>query len=302
MEQVEILVDMRSAEGQWLDAFQLMLETDKHGTTTVEDLEGFHPVGWDHRANLGVDDWAKVGTRNHTPGGSSSWFSSGSSSFKDDRLISPTYNLTSHASLEFWHWVDLQSGFDGAVLEISEDDGEMWTDLGPYIVVGGYDRELIGENPIAGRQGWSGLESGWRRVVVDLSAWGDGRPIRLGWRLTCDDAIAGDGWWVDDIAIHYDEAVCDAHPCGIPGEVELIAVSRNSSAALLEWAADPLCLDFRVWRSTDPLQPASFNDVTAEDGDPTDASFLDGSGEPQLFWIIQGHGPDGDGPWGHYDQ
>jgi hypothetical protein len=86
--------------------------------------------------------------------------------------------------------------------------------------------------------------------------------------------------------IHSEEAVCDVPPCGVPDEVRLTALSRDSEGVSLEWVPDPLCLNVRVWRSADP----------------GDAGFLDGSAEPLLFWIIQGHGPDGDGPWGHYEK
>ena len=55
-------------------------------------------------------------------------------------------------------------------------------------------------------------------------------------------------------------------------------------------------------RSTDPTSAGSFIDVTGEDQDSTDCIFNDSSGSPVLFWIIEGIGPDGDGPWGHYGQ
>jgi hypothetical protein len=42
--------------------------------------------------------------------------------------------------------------------------------------------------------------------------------------------------------------------------------------------------------------------IHSEDPDPTDIQFVDTAGGDVLFWIIQGTGPDGDGPWGHYAQ
>jgi hypothetical protein len=198
--------------------------------------------------------------------------------------------------------VDLQSGRDGGVLEVSDNNGLTWIDAGPYIVSGGSDRQLNGDNPLAGRFAWSGSFPGWRRVVVDLSSFDNSRAIQLRWRLTCDSAVASAGWWIDDVVLHSEEAVCDSSPCGVPGEVQLTSMSMNSPDVLIEWLSDPLCLDFKIWRSADPMQAATFVDVTAEDADPTDASFLDTSGEPLLFWIIQAHGPDGSGPWGHYER
>ena len=304
LEEAAFVVDMVANEGHWFDGFDLMLEADKDGESFPEDLEptGFHPMGWTHEAAQGVDDWVVTSTRNHTPAGNWSWFSSVSASLKDNRLISPPYVLASHSSMEFWHWVDLQRGHDGGVLEISDDNGMNWTDLGPYIVVGSYDRELSGTNPLAERHAWTGSFGEWRHVVVDLSSFSGARAVRLSWRLTGDDAIASAGWWVDDVIVHSEEAVCDTSACGIPGEVQLTSLSMNSPDVRIEWVYDPLCLDFKVWRSTDPNQAASFMDVTAEDADPTDTSFLDTSSEPLLFWIIQGNGPDGPGPWGHFER
>ena len=123
--------------------------------------------------------------------------------------------------MEFWHWVELQSGKDGGVLEISTDGGLTFSDLGPYILVGGYDRQLSDDNPLGERFAWSGSFAEWRRVVVDLSAFDGSRGVKLRWRLGTDDAVSGAGWWIDDVVVHDDTAVCDSHPCGVPGEVQL---------------------------------------------------------------------------------
>jgi hypothetical protein len=279
-----------------------MLEVDRDGESIPEDLEhfGLQPASWSHNATQGADLWGMNSTQNHTPGGSWSWFAGAPASLTDNRLYSPGYQIAPNSWIEFWHRVDLQSGRDGGVLEISDNSGLTWTDAGPYIVFGGYDRQLTGDNPIEGQFAWSGSFATWRRVVVDLSSFDTSRTVKLRWRLICDSSIASAGWWIDDVVVHSEEAVCDSSPCGVPGEVQLTSLSMNSPDVLIEWLSDPLCLDFKVWRTADPMQEATFVDVTAEDADPTDAKFLDTSGEPLLFWIIQGHGPDGNGPWGHY--
>jgi hypothetical protein len=99
----------------------------------------------------------------------------------------------------------------------------------------------------------------------------------------------------------YDEP-CDTHACGIPGEVNLTAMSKSGGDVVLEWWENPLCIDHRVWRSTDPTSAGGFVDVTGEDPDSTDCIFEDGNGSSVIYWIIEGIGPDGDGPWGHYGQ
>jgi hypothetical protein len=301
LEQAQFTLDMQANEGVWADLFQEILEADVFDTIDGEDVEhgGAEPPGWTHQAAAGLDDWQVRNDRNHTTGGSWSWFSSDVDSIKDDRLISPPYALAGTSTVEFWHWVDLESGYDGGVLEISDDDGATWIDLGPYVTQGGYDRSLSGTNPIAGRDGWTGTFDEWRYTSADLSSWA-GQSVRLRWRLTCDGSVARNGWWVDDVVVHTHEELCDSHPCGVPGEVSVTSVDKDAGDVVLQWWDDPVCNEFRVWRSTDPSAAGAFSDVSSEDPDPTDTVFRDTSGGPLLYWIVQGRGPDGDGPWGHY--
>jgi subtilisin-like proprotein convertase family protein len=301
LEEAGFTVLMEAQEGSWSDGFVQMLEVDAHDASQTEDLEhgGAEPAGWSHEAVAGVDDWSVVADRNHTDPGAWSWFSSDVDTVKDDRLNSPTYNVFEGATLTFWHWVDTESGYDGGVLEIAEEGSTDWTDLGPWMVEGGYDRSLSGTNPISGRDAWTGSYDEWRRTLVDLSAWA-GQTVRFRWRMTCDGSVSRNGWWIDDIVVDTTELLCDAHPCGVPGEVRITSVTRQGNEVDLEWRDDPLCLEFGVFRAADPSQASAFDDVTAEDPDPTDTLFHDASGDPFLCWIVEGRGPDGTGPWGHF--
>ncbi len=69
--------------------------------------------------------------------------------------------------------VDPDVGFDGGVLELSNDGGNTFRDVldaGGSFVVGGYNRTIsIGRgSPIAGRQAWSGNSGGFITTVVNL--------------------------------------------------------------------------------------------------------------------------------------
>jgi hypothetical protein len=299
---VQFTLDLTANEGAWADSLLDIAESDVHDTIATESVElgGSEPLGWSHVADRGTDDWRVVSTRNHTPGGGWSWFASDVISMKDDNLISPSFELAGTSTLEFWHWVTLETDKDGGVLEISVDGGA-WTDVGPWITQGGYNGTMTGNNPIAGRSAWTGSYLSWRRTVVDLSAWA-GSSVRLRWRLTCNLLGAATGWWVDDVVVTTHQEVCDANACGIPGEVQALSVNLDGGEALLEWPGDPLCVSFGIWRSTDPTSAGAFVDVTAEDGDPTDLEFRDATAGDLVFWLIEGRGPDGDGPWGHFGQ
>ena len=77
-------------------------------------------------------------------------------------------------------------------------------------------------------------------------------------------------------------------------------VNKEGADVIFNWWDDPVSLDYVVWRSSNPSDSVLFSDVTSEDPDPTDNSFRDSSGGIELYFIIQGRGPDGDGQWGHF--
>jgi subtilisin-like proprotein convertase family protein len=300
---VTLNLSMQCNEGVMNEALVVTLESDVHDLSEAEDMEhaGADPTGWSHSALLGTDDWRGMSDRNHTPAGIWSWHSAGSKLPKDVVLVSPSFPLFGGSTVEFWHWAELEDGHDGGVFEISDDDGATWTDLGAWMTSGGYDGTLTASNPLGGREAWFGIDTEWRNTTVDLAAW-SGSSVRLRWRLAFDDnLLTANGWWIDDIVVQTQEEACDAHACGVPGEVQLTDVRKTVDGVQVEWWNDPVCFDFRVWRSTDPTAAAQFVDVTSEDPDPTDNGFLD-THAGSLFWIIEGSGPDGDGPWGHYGQ
>jgi carboxypeptidase D len=94
--------------------------------------------------------------------------------------------------------------------------------------------------------------------------------------------------------------------CGYPAaptpEIRFRDLTVQDGGVRLEWWAYPDLAFYRVYRSTDPSTAAAFVEVTAEDGDPTDALFLDGSTEPLVFYLVTGVGPLGEGPLGHFGQ
>jgi len=84
--------------------------------------------------------------------------------------------------------------------------------------------------------------------------------------------------------------------------MRLREVGREPGGVRLDWWSYPGITDYRVYRSSDPSAAGVFVDVTGSDGDATDTSFLDSSGDPLLYWIVTGVGPQGEGPQGHFGQ
>lgn len=209
------------------------------GGVFADDLEPGAEPGWTVVTARNDDPaspaWAVVADpAAHSP--SRSWFSDASAlaSNKDDRLVSRPLALSSASRLSFWHRYRFESGFDGGVLEISENGGASWSDLGGSIVAGGYggvEIAIDGRN----RPAWTGASDlAMTPVEVDLGAFaGPGRLVR--WRLIADlftvDATLG--WLVDDVEI---TALADQ-----PGHCNLPPLARDDEATTT--AGSPVAID-----------------------------------------------------------
>jgi len=73
-------------------------------------------------------------------------------------------------------------------------------------------------------------------------------------------------------------------------------IEAGPGGVVFRWWPYPGLTSYRVYRATDPTSTGNFVDVTAEDGDDTDTSFLDGSTAPLVFYLVTGVGPLGEGP------
>lgn len=144
----------------------------------------------------------------------------------DKRLDSPIFAFISGccAQLTFRHNFNLEAsgdpnvGFDGGVLEISNDGGNTFRDIlaaGGSFVIGGYNRTIASDrgSPIAGRQAWSGNSQGFITTVVNFDLSGlFGMGSKLRWRMASDNSGSAEGWRVDTANITW----CELVPCPTP--------------------------------------------------------------------------------------
>lgn len=128
------------------------------------------------------------------------------------------------AELSFRHRYDLETGFDGGVLEISIDGGA-WFDIiqsGGRFLGGSYDGMLGdkclvgGENPLKGRYAWSGEAGNWGLTRVVLPQATLGKNVRLRWRFGTDCSVSGGGWTIDDVRLR------SSFQCAVPVCSDLI--------------------------------------------------------------------------------
>jgi uncharacterized protein (TIGR03382 family) len=99
--------------------------------------------------------------------------------------------------------------YDGAVLELSTDDGKTWIDLGDKITANGYVGNIIADpagqfhSPLTGRPVWSGKSPEFPKPVVtkvELGTAYANKTVLVRFRVGTDAGAAASGWYVDDIA------------------------------------------------------------------------------------------------------
>ncbi|MCY7421441.1 MAG: M36 family metallopeptidase, partial [Chitinophagaceae bacterium] len=117
------------------------------------------------------------------------------------------YLLDGKGILSFWHNYNLEEGYDGAVIEISTNDGNTWQDLNPYIIKNGYNGFVdIHTTFIGGKQAYTGNSGGFIETIADLSAFTN-KNILIRFVAISDESGANDGWYVDDIVLESKTAI-----------------------------------------------------------------------------------------------
>lgn len=147
----------------------------------------------------------------------------------DNYLDSPVFTPQAGAQLTFRNNYNMESNFDGGVLEISVNAGP-WTDIisaGGSWVSGGYNGTISAsfQSPIAGRMAWTGNSNGYLTTTVDLPPAAIGQSVSLRFRMASDVSVSSQFWRVDTI---------DVTPCGGGGggPVSVLEIPTMSSSGL----------------------------------------------------------------------
>jgi hypothetical protein len=181
----------------------LVLGQYQESTIQSDNLESASSL-WQTGAAAGsTAGWSRI-TYAQYHNGSMVWFTPDLDHVNDGYLVWGPINLPAgyYYTLSFWHTYSLESGYDGAVLELSTN-GTTWIDLGPQISQNGYDSTISSsyQSPIGGRSAWTGGAIGaMKQVLVDLSAWA-GQNVSVRFRMASDSSQSGTGWAVDDVAM-----------------------------------------------------------------------------------------------------
>jgi hypothetical protein len=184
-----------------------------------------------------------------------------------NEIVTPSFGVTSaSAVLRFRHNYNLEDTYDGGVLEISIGGGGFQDILtaGGAFVSGGYTDTIDGgfQNPLAGRQAWSGNSGAFVTTEVALPAAANGQNVQLKWRCGVDLSVGAGGWYIDSIQVQQGVACCTPIPEGL--EVDPIEpLTEAPSVASLTEA--PSIAANGVWEpgETVVVQPSYFNGDSA---------------------------------------
>jgi hypothetical protein len=129
---------------------------------------------------------------------------------ESDMSLTREFDLTDvrSATLTFWTWYEIEAGWDYAYVALSADDGKTWTTI--------ETQSTTRDNPIGNSfgPGFTGIsgdetEPSWVKEVADLTPF-VGQPVLLRFQYVTDDAVHGQGFVIDDIAVpeldYFDDA------------------------------------------------------------------------------------------------
>ncbi len=102
-----------------------------------------------------------------------------------------------HTTMKFWHSYDTEVNWDGGNVYVSTDSMKTWQDLGPNMVVNGYNGR---KNNKITEPSFSGNSGGYIQTTIDLTSF-KGNTCFIRFTLMSDDGSSVDGWYIDDIEI-----------------------------------------------------------------------------------------------------
>ncbi len=180
------------------------------------------PAGWTTTASGSASRWvSSTGARDSSP---NSVYAAESPATGVGELVSPAIPITSsNAVLSFRNNYNTEAdpvivdrGYDGGVLEIKIGNAGFLDilDAGGSFVSGGYTRTLdaTNDNPLAGRQAWSGLSAGFLTTAVTLPPSAAGQNVQFKWRFGTDTGnfYGGLGWYIDSISVQDGISCCSS--------------------------------------------------------------------------------------------
>ncbi|HSB28084.1 MAG TPA: hypothetical protein VLE19_09515, partial [Pyrinomonadaceae bacterium] len=186
---------------------------------TVEAPLNFLP--WTRNATPAAAQW----TRTEITPLDHRWFGPDSPTTSLTALVTPVLNVGAGSfSFSFTHRYGFEfnkgTKYDGGVIEISEDDGVTWTDIG-MSASPGYNGRLTttSGNPLGGRRAYTG-DRALEMVNVNLGTTYSSKAVRIRFLIGTDEAVGSFGWEIDNVAFTgitntpFPAVIADTTSCG----------------------------------------------------------------------------------------
>ncbi len=183
--------------------------------------------------------------------------------------------------------VDSTLAYDGGVLEIRIGNGPFADILaaGGTFVSGGYTAtiDVTDDNPLDGRQVWSGSSGGFITTQVLLPASAAGQDVQFRWRLATDSGnyYGGSGWYIDTVSVLDGYYSC-ASPSTLPA-IQAVHVTQSSFG----FSFQTLAGQAYTVEYSDDLDTTNWTPVESITGDGSPQSFTNSLSFSQRFYRIR---------------
>lgn len=262
------LADASLLKSPVVDVAQVVTNFDlKPSSAAVDDVEA--PMSqWSSTSDSTGDTSTPFKRYEETP--TSHWWYGPSSAFNSNVfLTSPALEVATGLPLivTFKHRYDFEFDvvsdmltvyYDGAHLELSDDGGATWKDVGGTSMPGyngtisAVDGSKQSRNTFDGSKGFVGRSAGnpaWVTETLNLGTAYAGKSVKLRFHQSTDDSLGGKGWEIDDIAFQgvinkpFTAVVSDPNTCTNKAPAVTVGadqeVPEGTAVMLTSTASDP---------------------------------------------------------------
>lgn len=230
----------------------------------------------------GTSPWNISSTRQNS--GSNSY----NSGYEDDEcsyINTPTLELTAGQSSVLTYYVawDIESRWDGGVVEISNDGGANWTILTP---TAGYPDTFRSATQACGYAVNQGCYTGtdnftFEPYTIDLSAY-SGDSVIILWNFSSDGSVStGEGWYVDDISVTHvatPGSCTTGGGCTDPGAVSIDSITDDDACAqdgvTITFSGGAGATSFDLWVDGSQTLTGVTSPISYDPGDTASHSYV----------------------------
>jgi hypothetical protein len=116
-----------------------------------------------------------------------------------ERSLEKTVTVGAGDTLTFQTWFDIEEDWDFGYVEASADGGTTWTKLDQLTSLREGVTNITGSSAWDGPGGLTGSSGGWQQAEYDFGGLTGAVIVRF--RYATDEAVNGQGWYVDDVQV-----------------------------------------------------------------------------------------------------